>query len=414
MEAVLDIETMNTTPHTDKKQVTLGYLFFTFFKIGMVSFGGHMALISVVQRIMVDKDKVIDNEQVLNSIGVASLLPGPLAVNVVGQIGYRLRQGRGAMISTVGIILPAFLLMCAIAWAYFSHRQFISSNGILTYVTGVVCAIILATGFQLFKKEVAGNNNKIMLFIAALALLLYTGNYFITVGLLLAGGTAGALLQLQQKDASAQAALSGKTEIGIINKIVLLILAINQVLFFSNGTRYISTGYLKLVLIFSGISLSLFGGGYVMIPIMESLFVNDLHWLTKQEFVDAIAFSQATPGPILISATFIGYKIAGFVGATLATIAIFGPSVFVSILAISIIEKHQANKTVKNVLAGIKTVVVALIISSAWRLIAGQKIDVLFVAIVAVCFILNYKYKISPVYLILGAILTGTITTNLL
>ncbi|PIQ22393.1 MAG: hypothetical protein COW65_03455, partial [Cytophagales bacterium CG18_big_fil_WC_8_21_14_2_50_42_9] len=127
-----------------KKEVSLAYLFYTFFKIGLVSFGGHMALIAVIQRIMVEKDKMLPNEVILNSISIASLLPGPLAVNVVGQTGYYLRKGLGAVISTVAIILPAFLLMLLLAWAYFSHQQIINWQAAMTYVAGVVSAIILA------------------------------------------------------------------------------------------------------------------------------------------------------------------------------------------------------------------------------------------------------------------------------
>ena len=133
MKAVINIASEERAVNKSGN-ISLGYLFFTFFKIGMVSFGGHMALVSVVQRILVERDKVIDNEQVLNSVGIASLLPGPLAVNVVGQIGYQLRKGRGAVASTVGIILPAFILMIILSWAYFSQRQFFSSSGILSYV----------------------------------------------------------------------------------------------------------------------------------------------------------------------------------------------------------------------------------------------------------------------------------------
>ncbi|MBL4677018.1 MAG: chromate efflux transporter [Mucilaginibacter sp.] len=407
MKAVINIASEERAVNKSGN-ISLGYLFFTFFKIGMVSFGGHMALVSVVQRILVERDKVIDNEQVLNSVGIASLLPGPLAVNVVGQIGYQLRKGRGAVASTVGIILPAFILMIILSWAYFSQRQFFSSSGILSYVTGTVCAVILATGFQLFKKEVMGNYTKLTIFGLALVALIYSGNYILSILILIAGGITGVLLQLQQKENQTEA-ISEKGSIGLLEKIALGLLAINQVIFFSNTTRNINNGTLKLVMIFAGISLSLFGGGYVMIPIMQSLFVNELHWVTGKEFIDAIAFSQATPGPILISATFIGYKAAGFAGALIATIAIFAPAVFLSVVVSTLINNHQANKTVKNLMAGVKTVVVALIISSAWKLIAGQHIDWIFCSILTASFILNFKYKVSPVYLVLGAILAGTI-----
>jgi len=399
-----------------KKKVSLAYLFSTFFKIGLVSFGGHMALISVIQRIMVEKDKTLPNEVILNSIGIASLLPGPLAVNVVGQTGYYLRKEPGAVISTVAIILPAFLLMLLLSWAYFSHQQPINWNAAMTYVAGVVSSIILATGLQLYKKEINGNMKKTILFAVVLFILFFTGNYLVTVALLIAGAIAGVLLKVQSAGKESQVvgkiglvAAAENAAISLFSRIVFVLLLLNQVLFFSNAAKHIGTGYIKIGLVFTGISLSLFGGGYVMIPIMEALFVKELHWLSTKEFVDAIAFSQATPGPILISATFIGYKVAGLGGALLATAAIFAPSVFMVILVANIMSKYQHNPVIQNMLGGIKAVVVGLIIVSAYRIISQEKFDLWLVGTMLVSFILNFKYKISPVYLIVGAVLLATL-----
>jgi len=403
-----------------KKEVSLAYLFYTFFKIGLVSFGGHMALIAVIQRIMVEKDKMLPNEVILNSISIASLLPGPLAVNVVGQTGYYLRKGLGAVISTVAIILPAFLLMLLLAWAYFSHQQIINWQAAMTYVAGVVSAIILATGLQLYKKEINRNLKKNFLFGAVLIILFFTQNYLVTVALLVAGAVVGILLEVQvdakENDLTRNKNLAFSPQnaaIGFFSRIVLVFLLINQVLFYSNAAKDIGTGYIKIMLIFAGISLSLFGGGYVMIPIMEVLFVKELHWLNNKEFIDAIAFSQATPGPILISATFIGYKIAGFGGALLATAAIFAPSVFLVILVSNIISKYQEKRFIKNLLGGIKVVVVGLIVVSAFQIIQHENFNWWLTGLLLISFILNYKYKISPVYLVLAAVLLG-IFTNLL
>ena len=167
-------------------------------------------------------------------------------------------------------------------------------------------------------------------------------------------------------------------------------------------------------MVFSGISLSLFGGGYVMIPIMQSLFVNDLHWLTRQEFIDAIAFSQATPGPILVSATFIGYKLAGIIGAVIATAAMFAPSAILMIIVSKFFKKTKDYSLVKDMIAGVKVVVIGLIIASGVRILYQQPFS-LGIALVAVAaLILSFKYKVSPVYLIVASISIGIITKLLI
>ncbi|WP_256011463.1 chromate efflux transporter [Desertivirga xinjiangensis] len=398
--------------------VGLDYLFFTFFKIGLISFGGHMALVSVIQRIMVEKDKVLENEFILNSIGIASFLPGPLAVNVVGQTGYHLRKTSGAIVSTVAVILPAFLIIVGLAWLYFSQGQASTWKVGMTYVAGVVAAVILTSGITLFIKEVQGNQKKMLLFAAALLTLLLYSNYFATIAVLLGGAFAGVLLQVAPVSVKAVSAgshhiedcISKKKELRLIaDRIFMLLLALNQVLFFSNLSRQVSPLNLRLITIFAGISLSLFGGGYVMIPIMEALFVKDLHWLSSREFVDAIAFSQATPGPILISAAFIGYKISGVLGALLATAAIFTPSVFLVIKVSSFIGRFRESNLLSNMLGGIKAVVVALILVSAYRIILPEKLGLILFATLLISFTLNFRYKVSPVYLVAGAILFGVL-----
>lgn len=397
------------------KDVSLHYLFFTFFKIGLVSFGGHMALISVIQRIMVERDRTIENDKIMECIGVASVMPGPLAVNVVGQAGYHLRKSSGALISTFAIILPAFLFMIMLTWLYFNNSQSVMNGNAMTYVGCSVGAIILSAGWQMFNKEIGGNFTKRTVFAVSLVIMLFTGNYLATVLLLLGGALAGALLDIQvNQTTSGKPATAGYTPANknlsgnqIFNKFLLVLLFLNQVLFFGNATRAMDTGLLKLMMVFAGISLSLFGGGYVMIPIMESLFVNELHWVNNKEFVDAIAFSQATPGPILISASFIGYKVAGIVGAILATISIFAPSVFLVIMVSKYLNSFRENRLMVNSLAGVKVVVVALILVSAQRILANDVLNWIAVFIFGASFLLSFRYKISPVYIILGSISIG-------
>jgi len=393
---------------TEQETISLRYLFFTFLKIGMVSFGGHMALISVIQREMAEKDKTISPETILDAVGIASLLPGPMAVNVVTYLGYHLKGKKGALVSMLGILLPACTLMLVLSWAYFAYSFTSEGVGSMYFVPATVAAIILSTGVQMFQKEVMGKSLKLVLCFAAILLLLFFKSYFLTVLLLLAGAVAGILLKLgndTQAQTGSMAGFSLKPDKAAAWTLALL--AVIEVSFVANAARYFENIYIKISLIFSGISLSLFGGGYVMIPIMQALFVGELKWLLKQEFVDAIAFSQITPGPILVSATFIGYKLAGVSGALLATAAIFVPSAILMIVVSGIFEKNKHRQFLQNLLGGIKAVVVGMILVAGVNIAQGFAGDYLLVGVTVIVFALSYRLKVSPVYLILLSILSG-------
>ena len=392
----------------ERKTINLRYLFLTFLKIGMVSFGGHMALISVIQREMAEKDKTISAEAILDAVGIASLLPGPMAVNVVTYLGYHLKGKRGALVSMLGILLPACTLMLVLSWGYFAYSFTSEGVGSMYFVPATVAAIILSTGVQMYRKEVGGKSLKLVLCFTTILLLLFFKSYFLTVLLLLAGGIAGVLLKLGTEMTAQTGLVPGfSLKPGKAAAWTLAVLALIEVCFVANVAQYFENIFIKISLIFSGISLSLFGGGYVMIPIMQALFVDDLKWLLKQEFVDAIAFSQITPGPILVSATFIGYKLAGVGGALLATAAIFIPSAILMIIVSGIFEKNKHRQFLQNLLSGIKAVVVGMILVAGANIAQGFGRDYLLVGVTVVVFALSYRLKVSPVYLILLSILSG-------
>ncbi len=398
---------------SQKEKVTLSYLFFTFLKIGCVSFGGYMALISLVQRMMVDKDETLDNDTILDGITIASLLPGPLAVNVVAYIGYHLKGKAGAIVSTLGVLLPACTLVLILSWTYFAYAYKINWAEIMYYVGATVSAIILSTGFQLYKKEIALNYPKALCCLFAIAVMSLTNSYIITITLILSGAIAGGLIgnnKRAQRSSVNDPEIKSRFKANLGYNLLIGLFVINEVFFISNAYKNLGNLLLKIAVVFSGISLSLFGGGYVMIPLMQTLFVKDMHWLTSQQFIDAIAFSQATPGPILVSATFIGYKLAGILGAVVATVAMFAPSAILMIIVAKAFKKTKNHYLVKNMIAGVKVVVIGLIIASAIRILMLQPLTLSIVLIAIAALILSFKYKISPVYLIIASISIGVIT----
>lgn len=249
----------NEAEHTPT--VNLRYLFFTFLKIGMVSFGGHMGLVAVVKNIMVDRDKTLKNETILDAVGIGSLLPGPLAVNVVAYVGYAMRKTAGAIVSMIGVILPACVAMLILSWAYFKYGYAQQFKEIMYYVTGAVSAIILATGLQLYVKELKGDNTRSIICLAGIAGILLTNNYVLTIGFIVAGGVLGSALKLSTgksaNNSNVEQNKFSSRRPGVFSLLVMVALFCLVVLFITNAQQYSNSILLKLTIIFSGISLTL-------------------------------------------------------------------------------------------------------------------------------------------------------------
>jgi chromate transporter len=393
-----------------KAKVNNWYLLTTFLKVGSISFGGNMALLSIVQKVMVEKDKSFSSKMYFDAVSIASLLPGPLAVNVVTFIGYALNKKRGALISLVAILLPATLLMLLLSWAYFNFAHHYGSTDIIYYVTGAVSAIIFSTAITMHQKEINNHTLKNISCLIAFLILVFTSNYFITAGLFLAG-IAPAIWKLARPDVTD--ALNQTTKFNFNLKssyvIIIAVLIAIECMFFLNIQNLFENIYVKMAMVFSGISLSLFGGGYVAVPIMQSLFVNDLAWLSSQEFVDAIAFSQITPGPILVSATFIGYKLGGIGGATLATVSMFAPSATLIILVSKIHNLNKDNVIIRYALDGVKVVIIGMIAASTSKILAQTDYNIKAITVFLIMLITIQVFKVSPFLTILLAALFGFI-----
>lgn len=399
---------MDTIQETNTS-ISLKKLLIVFLKVGTISFGGNIALVSMVQKELVEKYKVVTNEFFVNAISVASLLPGPMAVNVVAFTGYHLKNKTGALLSIIAVLLPSLVLMTVLSWLYFNSSAKLQIGNLMNYIIGTVCGIILSIGITMFKKEIAGNNYKIIVTASSAILLYFFTSYLVTIIAFVAGGLIGYFWEKELKPQTRQNSKIVHVKPKRLNWPVFIILIVTQLLFATKSVFFIKNLYLKIFFVFGGISLSLFGGGYVMIPIMQSLFVNDLHWVSAKEFIDAIAFSQITPGPILVSATFIGFKLAGITGAVIATAGIFFPSAVLMILMASLLQKNKDNHTLKSIMSGIKNVVIAMIIVAAFKILKAETMNVLTILLFILSFLLSYFKKINPVYLVLSGIVIGII-----
>jgi chromate transporter len=395
---------------SDKKNipfsdVTLSFLFWSFIKIGATSFGGFMALISVVQKELVKKKPVIEDGMLLDAISLASVLPGPMAFNVISYIGYSLKGLRGALISMLGILLPSFIFMVILSFLYLEYGEVAALNNFFKGVLPAVSAIIVAVAFNMFKKHVK-DYEQVVLCIAAVVAILLIKSMFITVFIIAISGALGVLIY---KDSIAAEtpnlnykATSKKPLMYFTLGVVCVSFVVGVLLpFLLQGEAHkIAIINKELMVTFSSISVTLFGGGYVIIPAMQEIIVNGLHWLTKKEFADAIALGQLTPGPIFISATFIGYKVGGFLGAITATLAVFIPPAFIMIVFSEFLNKIKNTAMVKAAFKGLRPAVIGMILAAAYTISKSYSVNYFSILIFLMVLIASIKYKVDVIYLI--------------
>ena len=389
------------------ERTSLSYIFFTFLKLGATAFGGYMSLVAIVQKQLVEVDKKLKEEDLLDGISLTSVLPGPVAVNTIAYVGYQLRGVPGAIAAFAGIILPSFFLVIFLSWLYFSYGNIPAVKNVFSGITPAITALIVTVAIGMTRKTIKLPTQWTICLLAALLLIL-VGGFAVTFLLIIVSGVAGALLFRQ----SAEQALPGDEKIHFENKQlvmsgVVLLLLLCTLLW---GGQYPGAPKdVQILSTFSGISLTLFGGGYVVIPALHELFVENLNWLTSAEFADGIAIGQITPGPIFVTATFIGYKVAGVLGAFLATVAIFTPPAVLTVLLSRFVKILNQSSVVKAAMKGVRAAVIGMIFASAITI--GQTItpSVVSAIIFAAIFIISLKYTISPVYLIIASGVAGFI-----
>ncbi len=364
-----------------------------------------MALIAVVQKELVDKDKIIREEMILDGVSLASVLPGPVAFNVVTYIGYQLRGLKGAFVSMIGILLPSFILILILAAVYTSYGELPVFNKFFSGILPAITAVVLSVSVTMVQKQVKDYKQVIICALAGL-LLIFIHAFYGTLIVILVGGLTGFLLynnsgyreRIGQKQPSL---FSFKRIFFFVTILALLGLGFWTVTaFFDSGTA----GRYKLLqtifITFSGMSVTLFGGGYVIIPAIQQVIVDGFHWLTINEFSDAIAMGQITPGPILISATFIGYHLAGISGACVATIAIFFPPGIVMIIFSGFLDRIKKSNEINAIFRGLRPAIIGMIIASAFTIGKGAVMAWPSAVIFIIVFTLLVKFRLNVVYLI--------------
>ena len=386
-----------------KKNISYFSLFITFLKTGTISFGGYMMLIAMIRHEFSIRKKIIKRKKILDAITMASFLPGPMAINVASYIGFILKGWKGAVISFIGVLLPSFVIMVIFTHLYINSKNIPGFSSFFNGVIPVVAAVIFSVAYGFYKDSKDKTLAMLLSILSFVLTSIIKGYISIIFPLLVCGG-----LNLLYNGDKIKKITNPKKAFIRFKGIIIASLIMTILLVFLN-TAPIDTINFNLSKVFANISLTLFGGGYVFIPYLDKIIVDQLGWLTQREFIDSIAMGQITPGPILITATFIGYKMNGILGAFLSTLSIFLPSSVVIIFFSRVYYFIKKNSTVKLIIDGFKIGIVGLICYSGYVIMFKQLEEFNFysISVCIITFLILDKTKIHPIFLIIISGLIG-------
>ncbi len=375
--------------------------------IGITGYGGP-AILAQMKKHLVEKNCWITEEEFMNTLSLSQILPGSTGVTLMGYFGYKLRGILGWIILPGLYILPAFIFTTILAQIYFEYhsltiiQKFFMGLGAL--VVALLINAILMLGKSVFGKLDNRDYKGFSVAIVTFLLSAFSGINVILI-ILLAGVLGFLFYFFTHEYEGAKLHSHDKLHINTLQKysvdiklvylLIFLIIA-SLVLWFSHSVIW------TLSSTFFQIGLFAFGGGFGSIPLINSIVVNGFHWLTLLQFRDGIAIGQITPGPVFITAAFIGYKVYGWIGAFFATIAIFLPSLLFIILLGQFHEKIKHLKAVKVLVKGFQAGFIGIIAAVALQFGEKSLINWQTWAIFLAALFVLIKLKKDVIWVILG------------
>jgi chromate transporter len=372
-----------------------------FLKIGAMSYGGP-AIMGIMQAEIQEKRGWISKEEFVEGLALVNMLPGPGATQLGIFIGHAKAGLAGGIIAGVCFILPAFLIMLGLAAAYVAFGTLPSMRNAFYGIGPVVVGIFAVSVYRLGKATIR-EWSQIAIAVAVAIVL-----FFAPVGLvlpLMAAGCAGmALFHSRRTGLIALAALVAAFAFYYLIEIALTPLVI---LTASNPT---SPSLCEFAAFFSKVGAFTFGGGLSMLAFMQEQVVNQFHWLTPQEFVDGLALGQLTPGPILMLAAFIGFKLGGVAGAAVAGSAIFFPSFLMMLLVLPLLRRLKDLQWLRAFMRGVGPAVIGALAVSLVQMAPHAAPDVFTWILLALTIGILLLRNVGPLPLMAGGAAIGLLS----
>jgi chromate transporter len=364
-------------------------VFLYFLLLGFVNIGGPVAQITMMYNHMVERRHWLSKDRFVKIMAFCHMLPGPEALQLAIYVGYLKRKLLGGIIAGLTFIIPGAAIMILLSWLYVRYGGLPQVNNALYVLKPAVLGIIAAGIIKLGRATIQGYFLAAIL-AGAFILMHFAGVNFLVI-LLIAG-----LFNLFRTEGWPRMRRPQATQPALIGGIILLL-------------PFADSRWFQMAWLFFKTGLFSFGGAYASIVFLERGAVEQYHWLTHSQLLDGVALSVATPGPLMLFATFTGFLAGGVTGAIIATFFVFLPSFVFVLCGARYIEIVRHNRPLQAFLTGASAAVVGLIIVVSLELFPAAIVDVLTIAIALIAFLIIVVLKVDVAKVALGALTSGVL-----
>jgi chromate transporter len=359
-------------------------------RLGALGFGGPVALVGYMQRDLVDARRWITQEDFKEGVALAQIAPGPLAAQLgiyLGFVHYRLR---GATLAGIAFVLPSFLMVVALGWAYVRFGGLAWMQAVFYGVGAAVIGLIAMSAKKLTQKTLG--KDKLLWAVYLLLMLSTIATESEITWLFIASGVLVWLLRAPPR---------------WIGKGVLGVAAADQALVGGGLLGSLDVPLLAQIATFFGkAGAFVFGSGLAIVPFLYGGVVTEHHWLNDKQFVDAVAVAMITPGPVVITVGFIGYLIAGFAGASTAALATFLPCYLFTVIPAPYFKRYGKHPGLAAFVDGITAAAIGAITGSVAVLARRSIIDIptALLAVATIALLWRFKKLQEPVIIAAAAV----------
>ena len=375
-----------------------------FLRLGALGFGGPVALANHMRVDLVDNRHWLTPQEYDEGLAIATACPGPLAYQLGIYCGYVLQGLRGAIAAAIAFALAPFVIVVAAGWLYVRYENAWQVRGLFYGVGPVVVALIVKACWNLAQKTIKAD--VVALVIAAIACgITLVVQKELTIIFLVAGIVG---IFLFASPPGPKPAAAGKTEKGVVARAI-------APLFGAIALVSTTSLPLQLFLFFFRTGLLVFGSGLVIVPFLKAYVVDQYHWLGERQFLDSVAIGMMTPGPVVITATFVGYLMSGLGGALAATAGIFSPSFLFTVAGTPLLRRYRSNARLQGFVRGVTVAVVGVLVGTSYlvgRTAIGDTLTILM-AVGALCAALFVK-KLPDAALVASGAIAGLIAYPIL
>ena len=380
---IIEVSTSEKTDTAELVEVSLTRFAGYFLRLGTFGFGGPIALAGHMQQDLVEERHWISKQDYVEGLALAQLAPGPLAAQLAIYLGYVRNGILGATAVAIAFVLPSFLMVLALSAAYVRYGGLRWMQAIFYGIGASVIAIIARSAYKLTKLTLGKDKLLWGIFVVLAVTTAWTSREI--VWLFLVAGVVALLVKAMPTTAQVE--------------------TIRPAVWLFGPPTLAGSGLLGIFLYFAKAGVFVFGSGLAVVPFLYGGVVQEHHWLTDRQFVDAVAVAMITPGPVVITVAFIGYLVAGISGATAAALGIFFPVYLIVVLLAPSYKRWaknpQLNAFVRGVTAAATGAIAGAVIVLARRSI--YYVPTLMIAVITLGVLIRWKVP-EPILIACAAV----------